>query len=161
MLSFDFWHRRYAGNPQVLGRALRLNEQVYTIIGVMPPQFEFPAGNAKAETPPVAWVPLSYTPRQLAARHDNSGTQLIARLAHDVSLEQARDDVARVAATFQREHPDTYSGRMRLQATVDRLGADASRSARPALLILGAAVGLVLLIACANVANLLLDVVNK
>src|SRR5207244_13500914 len=98
----------------------------------------------------------SYKPRQLAARHDNSGTHLVARLARDVSLEQARDDVARVAADFQREHPDIYSGRMRLQATVDRLGADASRRARPALLLLGAAGGLVLLIACANVANLLL-----
>jgi putative ABC transport system permease protein len=92
----------------------------------------------------------------LPPRHDNSGTHVVARLAPDVSLEQARDDVTRIAADFQREHPDIYSGRMRLQATVDPLGADASRRAKPALLILGAAVGLVLLIACANVANLLL-----
>jgi predicted permease len=156
VLSFDFWQRRYAGSPDVLGNVIRLNEQVHTIIGVMPPQFEFPSGKATADLPPAVWVPLSYTPRQLAARHDNSGTRVVARLARDVSLEQARHDVARIAADFQREHPEVYAGRMRLHATVDRLGGDAARSAKPALLILGAAVGLVLLIGCANVANLLL-----
>ena len=132
VLSFDFWQRRYAGSPEVLGRAIRLNEQVFTIIGVMPRQFEFPSGKATAEAPPAVWVPLSYTPRQLGARHDNSGTRVIARLARDVSLAQARDDVARIAADFQQEHPDIYAGRMRLQATVDGLGAEASRRAKPA-----------------------------
>jgi macrolide transport system ATP-binding/permease protein len=156
VLSFDFWQRRYAGDPQVLGRAMRLNEQLYTIVGVMPARFEFPADNASAQTPPAVWVPLSYTPRQLANRHEDSGTNVVARLARGVSLEQARDDVSRVADEFQREHPDTYSGSVRLRAAVDPLGADASRRARPALMLLGAAVGLVLLIACANVANLLL-----
>ena len=156
VLSFDFWQRRYSGNPQVVGKAIRLNEQGYTIIGVMSPQFEFPSSKATVEAPPAVWVPLSFTARQLAARRDNSGTNVVARLARDVSLEQARDDVARIAADFQREHSGIYTGRMRLLATVDRLGAETSRRAKPALLILGAAVGLVLLIACANVANLLL-----
>jgi predicted permease len=156
VLSFDFWQRRYAGDPQVLGRAMRLNEQLYTIIGVMPAQFEFPIHKATAQAPPAVWVPLSYTAQQLANRHDNSGTNVVARLARDVFLEQARDDVSRVAADFQREHPDTYAGSIRLRAAVDPLGADASRRAKPALMLLGAAVGLVLLIACANVANLLL-----
>ena len=124
MLSFDFWQRRYSGNPQVLGKAIRLNEQAYTVIGVMPPEFEFPSSKATAETPPAVWVPLSFTPRQLAVRHDNSGTHIVARLASDVSLEQARDEIARIAADFQREHPDIYAGKMRLQATVDRLGSE-------------------------------------
>jgi putative ABC transport system permease protein len=156
VLSFDFWQRRYTGDPQVLGRAMRLNEQLYTIIGVMPAQFEFPVDKATAQAPPVVWLPLSYTPQQLANRHDNSGTNVVARLARGVSLEQARDDVSRVAADFQREHPDTYAGSIRPRPAVDPLGADVSRRAKPALMLLGAAVGLVLLIACANVANLLL-----
>jgi predicted permease len=156
VLGFDFWQRRYAGDPQVLGRAMRLSEQPYTIIGVMPARFEFPVDIATAQAPPAVWVPLSYTRQQLANRHDNSGTNVVARLAPGVSLEQARDDVSRIADDFQREHPAIYAGTIRLRAAVDPLGADASRRATPALLLLGAAVGLVLLIACANVANLLL-----
>ena len=156
VLNFDFWQRRYGGDPGVLGRALRLNEQPYTIIGVMPARFEFPADNTTVLPPPAVWVPFIYTPQQLANRHDNSGTNVVARLAPGVSLEQANDDVSRVAADFQREYPDIYLGNSRLRAAVDPLGALASRRAKPALVLMGAAVGLVLLIVCANVANLLL-----
>ncbi len=156
VLNFDFWQRRYGGDPAVLGRAIRLNEQLYTIIGVMPERFEFPVDNTTVQPPPALWVPFTYTPQQLANRHDNSGTNVVARLAPGVSLEQANDDVARVAAEFQREHPDIYMGNTGLRAAVDPLGALPSPRAKPALMLLGAAVALVLLIACANVANLLL-----
>jgi predicted permease len=156
VLSFDFWQRRYRGDPQVLGRPIRLNEQLYMIVGVMPAQFEFPAHTATAQSPPAVWVPLSFTPQRLATRHDDAGTNVVARLARGVSIEQARADVSRVAAEFQREHPRTYAGTVRLRATIDPLGADASRRAKPALVLLAAAVSLVLLIACANVASLFL-----
>jgi putative ABC transport system permease protein len=156
VLSHAYWQRRYGGSPQVLGATLRLNEKPYTIIGVMPPGFDFPATPASIEDPPALWVPLAFTPNQIADRAADFGTSVIGRLKPGVSLEQARQDAARVAEEFQNEYPQIYAGNIRAQALIEPLAAAGTASARPVLCTLAGAVGFVLLIACGNVANLLL-----
>jgi putative ABC transport system permease protein len=156
LLSHSYWQRRYAGSTRAVGSTLRLNERLYTIVGVMPPGFEFPATAASTAEPPALWVPLAFTPQRIADRAADFSTHVIARLGDGVSLDQARADVARVAEEFQREHPQIYAGSLRLQTIVEPLAAEHAGDTRPVLWTLAGAVAFVLLIACSNVANLLL-----
>jgi putative ABC transport system permease protein len=157
VLRYGYWQRRYAGSQQVLGSTLRLNEKLYTIVGVMPPGFAFPSTAASVEEPPALWIPLAFTPKQIADRAADFGTSVIARLKPGVSLDQARADVARVADEFQRENPQIYSGNLRLQTIVEPLAAEDAARTQPILFTLAGAVAFVLLIAWSNVANLLLS----
>ncbi len=156
VLSHAYWQRRFAASAQAVGSTLRLNEKLYTIVGVMPPGFEFPATAASVGEPPALWIPIAFTPKQVADRAADFGTNVVARLAPDVSLEQARADVARVAEQFQRDNPRIYSGNFRLHAIVEPLAAEDAGRTQPVLFTLVGAVVFVLLIACSNVANLLL-----
>jgi putative ABC transport system permease protein len=156
LLSHSFWQRRYGGGAQAIGSTLRLNEKLYTIVGVMPPGFDFPASAASVEDPPALWIPIAFTPQQIADRAADFGTHVIARLKPGISLYQARADVARVAEEFQRENPQIYSANLRLQTIVDPLAAEQRGRTQPVLFTLAGAVAFVLLIACSNVANLLL-----
>ncbi|MDQ2711216.1 MAG: ABC transporter permease [Acidobacteriota bacterium] len=156
VLSYQFWRRRYAEDPHVIGKIMRLNEQPYQIVGVMPTGFTFPSTAATPGEPPALWAPLSFTGDQLNDWASSFDTSIIARLRDGVSPLQARDDVRRVAAQFQQEHSNIYSGNVRLEATAEPWAPDFSAGTRVVLSMLGIAVGFVLLIACANVANLLL-----
>ncbi|MGH9662966.1 MAG: ABC transporter permease, partial [Bryobacteraceae bacterium] len=156
VLSFRYWKRRYAEDPRVLGSFIRLNERAYQIIGVMPRGFTFPSTDATPGEPPSLWTPLSFTAAQAMDWASSFDTSIIARLRDGVTLPQARDDVRRVAAQFQREHADIYSGNIRLDATAESWSPDFTGRVRIVLWMLCGAVGFVLLIACANVANLLL-----
>src|SRR5207237_8891030 len=104
------WTRHYAENPHVLGTVIRLNEQPYEIIGVMPRGFTFPSTAATPGEPPALWTPLSFTADQLVDWASSFDTSIVARLRDGVSLSQADDDVRRVVKEFQREHPGIYSG---------------------------------------------------
>ncbi len=156
VLSYQFWRRHYAEDTHVIGKMIRLNERPYQIVGVMPRGFTFPSTAATPGEPPSLWTPLIFTSDQLNDWASSFDTSIIARLRPEVSLQQARDDVKRVAAQFQAEHPDIYSGNVRLDASAEPWAPDFGAGTRIALSMLGAAVGFVLLIACANVANLLL-----
>jgi putative ABC transport system permease protein len=156
ILSHSYWQRRHGNNPQVLGTTLRLNEKLFTIVGVMPPGFAFPSTAASVEEPPSLWVPLAFTQKQIAGRAADAGTSVIARLAPGASLSQARADVARVADDFQAENPQIYSGNVQVETIVEPLSSEDASRTRPILFPLAGAVGFVLLIACGNVANLLL-----
>ena len=156
VLSYDFWQRRYGGRADVLGETLRLDERPYTAIGVMPPGFEFPFTAADIGEPPAAWVPIAFTREEIADRASEFPVHIVARLKPGVSIVQGHEDVERVANEFQREHPDIYTGNLRLEVFVEALGASSAARVRPILLALTIAVGFVLLIACANVTNLLL-----
>jgi putative ABC transport system permease protein len=156
ILSYEFWQRRFGGSRQTVGSVVRLNEKPYTVIGIMPPTFEFPFTTASVGEPPALWVPLVFTAKQIQERVAEFPVHIVARLLPGVSLVLAEHDVERVAAEFQREHSDIYSGNLVLQVYVDRLGASDAGRTRPVLLTLTGAVLLVLLIACANVMNLLL-----
>ena len=156
VLSYQFWRRRYAEDAHVIGKIIRLNEQPYQIVGVMPRGFIFPSTEASPGEPPAFWVPLSFASKQLNDWASSFDTSIIARLRDGVSLAQAQDDVKRVAVRFQQEHPDIYSGNIRLDAAAELWSPTFGGHVRIVLPMLGAAVGLLLLIACANVANLLM-----
>ncbi|HEX4228423.1 MAG TPA: ABC transporter permease [Bryobacteraceae bacterium] len=156
VLSYQFWRRHYAEDAHVIGKIIRLNEQPYQIVGVMPKGFIFPSTAASPGEPPALWVPLRFTGDQLNDWASSFDTNIIGRLKDGISNRQARDDVKRVAAQFQQEHPNIYSGNVRLAATAELWSPEFGGHIRVVLPMLGAAVGFLLLIACANVANLLM-----
>jgi len=153
VLSDAFWQRRFGGDPSVVGRALTLNGEPYTIVGVMPPTFQF-----GREIGPAAdfWAPIVFTPSQLSP--DNLTVEylaVIASLKPGVSLRQAQAELDSIARTLREQYmPGSDEGTWGLLVSPMReliVG-----DIRPALLVLLGAVALVLLIACANVANLTL-----
>jgi predicted permease len=156
VLSYQYWRRHYAEDPHIVGKFIRLNEELYQIIGVMPESFTFPSTAATPGEPPALWLPLSFTGQELTDWASSFDTSIVARLRDGVSLLQARNDVKRVAAEFQQEHPNIYSGNIRLEATAEPWSPDFGARIPVVLSMLCTAVGFVLIIACVNVANLLL-----
>jgi predicted permease len=156
VLSYSFWRRRFGADPGTLGRSITLNQKAYTIIGVMPASFQFPIPGTPFTERAELWVPLAFTAHELQARAESMDVMAVARLKDGVTLQQAVDDVKRIATDFQRENPNIYNGKLHLITAVRPLAVDVVGKVRPLLLVLMAAVGFVLLIACANIANLLL-----
>jgi len=156
LVSYEFWRRHFGGMPNAVGATIRLNEEPYTVIGVMPAGFEFPFTAASVGEPPALWAPIAFTARRIEDRAAEFPVHVVARLRPGVSLAQAAADVTRVADAFQQEHLDIYTGNLRLQANLDLLGTREASRARPVLLALAGAVIFVLLTACANVMNLLM-----
>lgn len=156
VLSHAFWQHRYGGSAGAIGSTIRLNEELYTIIGVMPSGFEFPATQTSVDQPPSLWVPMAYSQNEIQDRAASYDTSVVGRLKPGVTLAQAQEDIRRIANQFQRDLPKIYSPSQPLRVTVEPLGAEMTARAKPALFTLAAAVAFVLLIACANVANLLL-----
>ena len=143
VLSHGLWESRFGGDEGVVGRTIELNEVTYEVVGVMPPGFRF--------LPNVGvWVPLQYDETTTSRGQHNLG--VIARLSDGVALEAGRADMTRIMADLERAYPNDNIGR---GATVDPLEFTITGGVRPALWLLMGAVALVLLIACANVANLL------
>ncbi|HLK62630.1 MAG TPA: ABC transporter permease [Bryobacteraceae bacterium] len=156
VLNYEFWQRRFGGSPQTVGSVVRLNERPYTVIGIMPPGFEFPFTAADVGEPPALWVPMAFTDKEIQDRAAEFPVRIVARLKPGISMLQGELDAQRVAADFQRERTDIYTGNLVLQVNLAVLGTAAAARTRPVLLTLVGAVLLVLLIACANVTNLLL-----
>jgi len=145
VLSFGLWQSRFGGDPSVLGRRIVLSGSANTVVGVMPRGFALPRST------PDVWLPLPVFRSPIWAAGRN--LTVIARLKPGIALRQADQDVKSVAAQSARERP-AFTGAWSAEAAP--MLADATREVRLPLLVLFAAVGLVLLIACANVANLLL-----
>ncbi len=150
VLSYGLWHRRFASDPAVVGQAITLDGDLHTVIGVMPPGFRHPDID-RAQM----WLPVSFDTQYMLARESrgNHSYQAVARLAPGVSLPQARAEMQTIARRLEQDHPDSNTG---TGALVFPLLEELVENVRPALLVLLAGVGLVLLIACANLTNLLL-----
>jgi putative ABC transport system permease protein len=146
ILSHALWQRRFGGGADVLGRKLKLNEEIYTVVGVMPAGFRFPA---RAEI----WTPLAMNEENWRQRGGHY-LQGIARLHPGIVIASAQADLNTIAARAERQFPDSNSG---WDTTLQDLQDSAVGRIRPAMLTLTAAVGFVLLIACVNIANLLLS----
>ncbi|HEY0763624.1 MAG TPA: ABC transporter permease [Pyrinomonadaceae bacterium] len=146
ILTYGLWQRRFGGDPGVVGRAVTLNGESYTVIGVLPASFQF------ALRPADLWVPYQPTQNQLTRRFMH-GTNLIGRLKSDKSVEEAQSELSLIAGRIEQQNNDSHAG---TTARVVPLQEEVVGSVRPILLVLLAAVGFVLLIACANVASLLL-----
>jgi putative ABC transport system permease protein len=153
ILSHEFWQRRFGGNPAIVGTVVRLGEQRLDVIGVLEPGFEllFPPTTNVQRVPDV-WTPLRVNFAE--GSRINVFLRVVARLKPGVSIEQARGQVDAVAADLRARFPikQTAGYHLRLEEMHEDLVADV----RPAILALMGAVTFVLLIACANVANLLL-----
>ena len=146
ILSYQLWQRRFAGDTNVVGKAVTLNGEPYIIVGVMPREFKFaPFWATRAEL----WAPMAFGERV----HDRGGQSLriFARLKPGVALTQARAEVATVTTQLEQQYPATN----RNVVVTPLLEKVVGRIQTPLLLLLGA-VGFVLLIACANVAHMLL-----
>ena len=150
VLSDGLWKRIYAGDPGVVGKTMQLNGNSYTILGIMPPGFRA-FFNTRADI----WTPLALDPTHFDSRnYTNEYLNLTARLKPGVSAQQADAEMHAFAEQLKRQYPNSLGQKWTLK--VKTLNELATGSIRPALLVLLGAVGFVLLIACANVANLLL-----
>ena len=146
VLTYGLWQRSFGGDRNIIGQSLTLNGSSYTVVGVLPPTFQF------AFRPADLWLPYQPTQAQLTRRFLH-GTNLIGRLKPGVTAEQAQKELSVIAGRIEQENKQSHAGTglklIPLQETV--VG-----QVKPILLVLLAAVGFVLLIACANVASLLL-----
>jgi len=153
VISYNVWKRLMGGDPHAIGKTLRLTDYPFRVIGVMPPGFEHVSGGYRLPHGESVDVWLVYNllsnPRVSRANHF---CNTIARLKPGVSIAQARAEMNVVASRLAARYPDDRNWHIQLRPLQDDLVA----SARPTLLILAGAVGFVLLIACVNVANLLL-----
>ena len=146
VLGYAIWKSRFGADPGILGRPILLDGEPYTVVGVMPPSFRFaPFWATQAQL----WAPLDLSAR--ATNRTGASLRIFARLKEGVTLEDARRDIAAVTARLEREFPGTNRNMMVIPLLEKVVG-----DVRPILLVLLAAVGLVLLIACANVASMLL-----
>jgi predicted permease len=145
VLSHPFWQSQFAGDKDIVGKTIVLDDRPYTVIGVMPQSFAH-------QGPPPLWLPMG--PQNWKERDVRIGGNVIARLKPGISLDQARAEINAVAKQLAREYPIHNAGADRVN--VVSLQESITGNVAPALFILFGAVGLVLLIACANVANLLL-----
>jgi len=148
LLSQRLWQQRFNSDPEIIGRSLILNSKNYTVVGVMPRSFHFPV-----DTEPVdIWTTVAIDSGMFPQRGAHY-THVIARLKPGVTPAQAQAEMEGIAANLERQYPDENSHRgISMIPALESLVGDI----RPALIILLGAVGCVLLIACANVANLLL-----
>lgn len=146
VISYRLWQRRYSGSSNVIGSDILMNGSRRTIIGVMPPTFMF--RNREHDF----WTPMSFTPAEMAQR-DSHYLWVVARLAPGVTVERAREDMNDVAARLAREYPESNA---RIGSVVVPLQEDLLGDARLQMVVLLAAAGCVLLVACANIAGLLL-----
>jgi putative ABC transport system permease protein len=148
LLSYSLWQSRYGGETSLMGRDILLNGEKHTVIGVLPPRFQFMDREVEL------WTPMAFTAQQLANRGSHYLT-VVGRMKPGVSLTEARADIQRVMQVIARNHPEaSFNGKVGsvVVSLQDELTGDVQRP----LIVLLVAVGFVLLIACANIANLLL-----
>ena len=165
LISDQLWRRRFSADSRIIGKVVRIDNSDMQIAGVLPRGFRLflPAVVSESEEVDV-WLPYA-----ISGKRQYRGMPIVARLRSGVTLEQSNAELRTLAAQFAREHPEFYSGDngwqaspadhgpgVKLRFRAQLLHEEMTRDARPALFLLSVAVGFVLLIACVNVANLML-----
>jgi predicted permease len=155
VLSYATWHSRFHADPQIIGSKILLDRKPYTVIGVMPRGFEFPLVPGQLNRAEL-WVPMSFSPQELSApAAANWSYQMIGRLKPGISPTQAQSDADRVAQQIMRGYPAMMAN-LHINALVRPLQNDTVQQSRSLLRTLFLAVAVVLLIACFNLAGLML-----
>src|SRR5262249_12321011 len=149
VLSQSFWNRHFGGARDVIGRTIQLDAVPYAVVGVMPPDFDFPPSGSID-----VWTPLSFDPNDAHGRSRKARSlNVVGRLASGVSIEQAQREMTLIASRLATTYPDSNTGwGARVVSAQEQL----VPVVRPALLLIAGSVGFLLLIVCANVANLIL-----
>ncbi|HEY7820180.1 MAG TPA: ABC transporter permease, partial [Vicinamibacteria bacterium] len=149
VLSHGLWQRRFGSDPEIVGKTIRVEAKAATVVGILPPTFQY------LEEGVELWFPFTLLPDGPRPRAGHF-MRVIGRLQEGASIESARTELAVVAARLGREFPENYPPGSGYKILVLPLADDLVAEVKPALTVLLVAVGFVLLIACANVANLLL-----
>ncbi|MEK6406451.1 MAG: ABC transporter permease [Acidobacteriota bacterium] len=153
VLSHKYWQQSHGGDPGIVGRVFQMNNRPHTVIGVLPPIPQYPVEED-------VYMPTSQCPtrssEQFMANRNARMMSVFGRLKCDVPVAQAQADLSTIAANLQKQHADSYPTNRGYGAVVSPLQEELTRRAKPTFLILLGTAGLVLLIACANVANLTL-----
>jgi putative ABC transport system permease protein len=147
VLSYALWQRRFGGNPSVVGRSILMDGEATTVVGIMPSSFFFPDHQTDY------WIPASFTPEDLA-RRTRHYLEVVARMKHGITRERAQRDMEVIAKRLQRQYPDTNAN---IGAVVVPIRENFAGDTATGLWVLQIAAVLVLLIACSNLANLLLS----
>ncbi len=149
VLSHGMWQRHFGSDRGVLGRQIELDAVLYTVVGVMGEGFAFPPGNEVN-----LWTPLAFDPNDAHGRSRRArALSVVGRVKSGTSVEQAGEEMSAIAAALSEEYPDTNAG---WGVATESAHEEMVQATRPALLMLMAAVGFLLLIVCANVASLML-----
>ncbi len=149
VLSHRLWLRRFGADPRVIGQKLTLNNSAFEVVGVMPPGFQFPS-------PAELWAPITFTNELLGQRQGPRNLTVLARLKPENSLQAAQTEMNTLARQLQEMYPEVYPAGIGWSVTVTSFRDQVVGGVRRALWVMLGAVTFVLLIACANVANLLL-----
>jgi len=151
ILSHGFWKRRFGADPAIIGKAVSLDDSSYTVVGIMSPHFQFLSPHVDL------WVPIAFNPSFELANRGQHSFEVVGRLKPGIVIEDAQAEFGAIAKRLELQFPDSNKGwGIELQPLQER----GISNVRPMLLILLGAVGFVLLIVCANVANLLLARAN-
>src|SRR5882762_4079175 len=160
ILSYGLWQRRFGAQPGIIGRSLELNKTSYTVIGVMPKAFNFPLRGPQGSEPAELWVPMAFTATELEGWGTNYMNVALGRLRPGVAFEQASAEAESLSRSIGSNYPPELTKAFQsaeLKVGINSYHEEVVKSVRTLLLILMAAVALVLLIACANVATLLIS----
>ncbi len=153
VLSHKYWASRHGADPSIVGRVFAMNNRPHRVIGVLPPIPQYPIESD-------VYMPTSHCPTRSSQRfQENRNARMMtvfARKKQGASLEQARAELTSIAGQLRQSYPESYRPELGYKIAAESLHEELTSGARPALLVLLAAAGFVLLIACANVANLLL-----
>ena len=151
MLSYEYWIKSFGGDPTVLNKKFSMNDRPHTVVGILPPVPQYPDENDMYM--PTTACPFRSRPAFIANRQSRM-MQVFGRMKQGISLSQARADLNGVAANLQQAYPKDYPPEIDYSVATSSLEEQLTRNARPTMLVLLGAAGFVLLIACANVANL-------
>ncbi|HEX3821980.1 MAG TPA: ABC transporter permease, partial [Candidatus Sulfotelmatobacter sp.] len=156
LLSHALWEHKYGSDANIVGKTVKLDEQSYNVIGVMPTSFRFPFDGAPLSEMADVWVPIAFDPHLFSPenRTQEFGVGLVGRLRAGVTLAQAQQDVTGVAHAFMKQYG--YSGTIQVVPKAYAFARHTTEKARPLIWLMSLAVVCIFLIACANVANLLL-----
>jgi putative ABC transport system permease protein len=151
LLSYEYWLRSFGGDPTVVGKSFTMNDKIHTVVGVLPPIPQYP--NENDVYMPTTACPFRSSQRMITSRTSRM-MRVFGRMKPGLSVGQAQADLLSVAANLQKTYPDAYQSSTGYGVRASSLREELTHNARPTMLTLLAAAGFVLLIACANVANL-------